>query len=29
MLLNYAKKAMQIDQLLHTISKNVGLFLMD
>ena len=29
MLLAYAKKVMHIDQSLHTISKNVGLFLTD
>ena len=29
LLLAYAKKVMHIDQSLHTISKNVGLFLTD
>ena len=29
LLLAYAKKVMHIDQSLHTISKNVGLFLPD
>ena len=29
LLLAYAKKAMHIEQSLHTISKNVGLFLTD